>query len=400
MNGGINMGKKGVRIGLVGYQFMGKAHSHAYRDIPFFFETDANPILQAICGRNEDAVSQAADQMGFASYETDWRVLIERDDIDVIDIVTPNNTHAEIAIAAANAGKHVITEKPLAMTVEEGERMHEAVSRNGVIHMVCHNYRFVPAIQYAKKLIDDGRIGKIYHFRANYLQDFIMSPDFPLIWRLNKDVCGSGALGDLAAHSLDVARFLVGEIAEVSATTETFIKERPTGAMTGGLSAKVEGGEKGQVTVDDAVAIIAKFESGSMGTFEATRFAGGNRNRNQFEINGEKGSLRWNMEDMNKLELYVADDEVGMQGFRTIDVTEESHPYMDSYWAAGHMIGYEHTFIHLLHEFLQGVVHGKQPTPNFSDGLKNQVVLAAIEESARSGRRLSVAEFRDTVKKA
>ncbi|WP_059105667.1 Gfo/Idh/MocA family protein [Shouchella shacheensis] len=386
--------KTEIRIGLIGYQFMGKAHSHAYRDIPFFFDTDVKPVLKAICGRNEEAVQQAAEQMGWESYETDWRALIARDDIDVIDIVTPNNTHAEMAIAAAKAGKHVITEKPLAMNVEEAIRMHEAVTENNVIHMVCHNYRYVPAIQYAKRLIAEGRIGKIYHFRANYLQDFIMSPDFPLIWRLNKEVSGSGALGDLGAHSLDLARFLVGEISEVVATTETFIKERPVGAMTGGLSAKVKGEEKGSVTVDDAVAIIAKFENGALGTLEATRFAGGNRNRNQFEINGERGSVRWNIEDMNKLELYLADDEEGMQGFRTIDVTEESHPYVGSYWAAGHMIGYEHTFIHLLYEFLQGIAKNRQPVPNFEDGVQNQAVLAAVEASANDGTWKRVADLK------
>lgn len=364
--------KKQVRIGLVGYQFMGKAHSHAYRSLPFFFDTEVEPVLAAICGRNETAVKEAANQMGFESYETDWRSLIERDDIDVIDIVTPNNTHAEIAIAAAKAGKHVLTEKPLAMSVEEAEEMHDAVASNQVIHMICHNYRFVPALTYAKKLIEDGKLGQIYHFRANYLQDFIMSPEFPLIWRLKKDVAGSGALGDLAAHSIDLAHYLVDDLTEIQALTKTFIKERPVGEMSGGLSATRAGEERGTVTVDDAVAIIGTFANGAMATFEATRFAGGNRNRNQIEINGEYGSIRWNMEDMNKLELYLAADAEGMQGFRTIDVTEESHPYMDAYWAAGHMIGYEHTFIHLIHEFMQGIATGKQPEPNFFDGLKTK----------------------------
>ncbi|BAD63117.1 oxidoreductase [Shouchella clausii KSM-K16] len=387
------MEKKELRIGLIGYQFMGKAHSHAYRDIPFFFDVEAKPVLKVVCGRNEEAVQQAAEKMGFESYETDWRKVVERDDIDVIDIVTPNNTHAEIAIAAAKAGKHVITEKPLAMNLDEAQRMHAAVTENHVIHMVCHNYRYVPAVQLAKQLVASGKLGEIYHFRARYLQDFIMSPSFPLTWRLDQKVSGSGALGDIAAHSLDIARFLVGEINEVVATAKTFIKERPIGSMTGGLSAKVSEGKMAPVTVDDATAIIAKFENGALGTFEATRFAGGNRNRNEFEINGEHGSVRWNMENMNQLEVYFAHDEEGLQGFRTIDVTEASHPYVGSYWAAGHMIGYEHTFIHLLYEFLQGIARGEQPKPDFADGLRNQAVLTAIEQSIQQQRWVNVEEL-------
>lgn len=223
-----------IRIGMIGYQFMGKAHSHAYRDIPFFFESKAKPVLKALCGRNIEAVKEVADRMGWESVESDWRELIKRDDIDVIDIVTPNHTHAEIAIAAAEAGKHIITEKPLALTVEEAKQMKEAVEKHNVIHMVCHNYRFVPAIQYTKKLIDEGKLGKIFHFRANYLQDFIIDPGFPLIWRLKKEVSGSGALGDIAAHSIDLGRYLVGEMDEVVAMSQTFIKERPLGEMSGG----------------------------------------------------------------------------------------------------------------------------------------------------------------------
>ncbi|MFB7638929.1 Gfo/Idh/MocA family protein [Peribacillus butanolivorans] len=380
----VGVEKTEVRIGMIGYQFMGKAHSHAYRDIPFFFKTNAKPVLKAISGRNEEALKEAAEDMGWESYETDWRKLIERDDIDVIDIVTPNHTHAEIAIAAAEAGKHIITEKPLALTLEEAKRMHEAVKKYDVIHMICHNYRFVPAIQFVKKLIEDGRLGKIYHFRANYLQDFIMDPEFPLIWRLKKEISGSGSLGDIGAHSIDLARFLVGEIKEVVGATETFIKERPLGEMTGGLRAQVNSNATGEVTVDDAVAFIARFENGALGTFEATRFAGGNRNKNTFEINGEKGSIRWNMESMNDLDVYFSDDEQGLQGFRTINCTEVQHPYAEAYWTAGHIIGYEHTFIHLLYEFLNGIVTNIQPEPNFKDGVKNQAILTAIEQSSNN----------------
>ncbi|UOQ46673.1 Gfo/Idh/MocA family oxidoreductase [Gracilibacillus caseinilyticus] len=382
--------KPKIRIGMIGYQFMGKAHSHAYRDLPFYFDNPLEPELTVIAGRNEEAVKEAQQKMGWLSYETDWHRVLARDDVDVIDIVTPNHAHAEIAIAAAEAGKHIITEKPLALTVEESERMLEAVQKNNVKHMICHNYRFVPAVQMAKQLIEQGRIGRIFHFRANYLQDFIIDPNFPLVWRLKKEVSGSGALGDIGAHSIDLARFLVGELKEVTAMMETFVKERPIGEMTGGLSAKGDTSEMGEVTVDDAVAILARFENGTFGTFEATRFAGGNRNKNKFEINGEKGSIRWDMENMNNLEVYLADDETGVQGFRLINCTEEVHPYAGAYWPAGHIIGYEHTFIHLMDEFLRGIHENRQTAPNFEDGVKNQRILAAVEQSAQEKRWVSL----------
>ena len=388
----VGIKQKEIRIGMIGYQFMGKAHSHAYRDLPFFFNTKIKPVQKAIAGRNESAVKEAAEKMGWESYETDWRRLVERDDIDVIDIVTPNHTHAEIAIAAAEAGKHIITEKPLALTLEEAHQMYEAVQKNGVTHMICHNYRFAPAVQFTKKLIEAGRLGRIYHFRANYLQDFIMDPQFPLVWRLKKEVSGTGALGDIGAHSIDLARFLVGEFKEVVSIMETFIKERPMGEMSSGLQAKSNNSTLGEVTVDDAALFLAKFENGALGTFEATRFAGGNRNKNKFEINGEKGSVRWDMENMNNLEVYFANDEPGLQGFRLINCTEEIHPYAGAYWPSGHIIGYEHTFIHLVHEFLNGIANNYQPEPNFKDGLKNQQVLKAVEESAELKQWVNVAE--------
>lgn len=388
----VGIKQKEIRIGMIGYQFMGKAHSHAYRDLPFFFDTKIKPVQKAIAGRNESAVKEAAEKMGWESYETDWRRLVERDDIDVIDIVTPNHTHAEIAIAAAEAGKHIITEKPLALTLEEAHQMYEAVQKNGVTHMICHNYRFAPAVQFTKKLIEAGRLGRIYHFRANYLQDFIMDPQFPLVWRLKKEVSGTGALGDIGAHSIDLARFLVGEFKEVVSMMETFIKERPMGEMSSGLQAKSNNSTLGEVTVDDAALFLAKFENGALGTFEATRFAGGNRNKNKFEINGEKGSVRWDMENMNNLEVYFANDEPGLQGFRLINCTEEIHPYAGAYWPSGHIIGYEHTFIHLVHEFLNGIANNYQPEPNFKDGLKNQQVLKAVEESAELKQWVNIAE--------
>ena len=375
---------KNVRIGMVGYRFMGKAHSHAYRDLPFYFDTEVEPVLQAVAGRNEAEVKAAADKMGWASYETDWKRLIDRKDIDLIDIVTPNNTHAEIAIAAAEAGKHVICEKPLAMNLEQAQRMLHAVRKNNVVHMICHNYRFAPAVQFAKKLIQEGRLGKIYHIRATYLQDWIMDPNFPLVWRLRKEVTGSGTHGDIAAHILDLARFLVGEFDEVVGMMETFIKERPIGEMTGGLSARLEAGSLGKVDVDDASAFLARFKNGALGVFEATRFAGGNRNGNRFEINGEKGSIRWDLENMNNLQVYLADDEPGLQGFRTINCTEEHHPYAGVYWPAGHIIGYEHTFINLMKELMNGISKGYSPNPNFEDGVRNQAVLEAVEKSVET----------------
>lgn len=393
----VGVNQKQVRVGLVGYKFMGKAHSHAYRDVSFYFDTKAKPVLQAICGRNEEGVKEAAATMGWQSYETDWRKLIARDDIDLIDIVTPNNSHAEIAIAAAQAGKHVFCEKPLALTLEQSQRMLDAVEKNGVVHMINHNYRFAPAVQWAKKLIEDGRLGQIYHIRATYLQDWIMDPEFPLVWRLSKEVCGSGALGDLAAHSIDLARFLVGEFKEVSGIMETFIKERPIVEDSSGLSGKGSSEQKGPVEVDDASVFLARFENGAIGTFEATRFAGGNRNGNRFEINGEKGSIRWDMENMNNLDVYFHEDEDGLQGFRTINCTEEVHPYAGAYWPAAHIIGYEHTFTNLMVELMNGIDQGYSPLPNFVDGVRNQAILEAVQESARTKQWVSLA---DVFKKA
>ncbi len=358
-----------------------------------FFETDARPVLQAIAGRDEAAVKEAAERWGFASYETDWKELIAREDIDVVDIVAPNHLHAEMALAAIKAGKHVLCEKPLALTLEQAKEMYEAAEKAGITHMVCHNYRYAPAVQYAKKLISEGRLGEIRHVRATYLQDWVMDPEFPLTWRMKKEITGTGALGDIGAHSLDLARFLVGEFKEVVAMMETFIKERPLGEMAGGLRAQTSGAEKGEVTVDDATAFLARFENGAFGTFEATRFAGGNRNGNRFEINGEKGSIRWDMENMNNLDVYFVDDEPGLQGFRRIHCTEEEHPYAGAYWPSGHIIGYEHTFINLFSAFMNGIQSGKRPKPDFRDGLQNQIVLHAVEESAKRKAWVEIGEF-------
>ncbi len=383
---------KQVRVGMVGYKFMGKAHSHAYYDVARFFELEAEPTMVALCGRDEAAVRGAAERYGWQGYETDWRKLVSRSDIDLIDIGTPNNSHAEIAIAAAENGKHVLCEKPLAMDLAQARRMRDAVRRAGVVHMICHNYRFAPAVQFARQLIAEGRLGTIYHIRAQYLQDWIMDPEFPLVWRLQKEVAGSGTHGDLSAHIIDLARFLVGEFDSVSGLLHTFIQERPldSGAEGAWGAQGKAGAPKGRVTVDDAAMFLARFTNGALGVFEASRFAGGNRNGNRFEINGSKGSVRWDLEQMNNLQVYFHDDPAGQQGFRTINCTEAVHPYAAHYWPAAHIIGYEHTFMNLIADLMGGIAQGRSPAPNFDDGVRNQAVLDAVAASSAGGGWVTV----------
>jgi predicted dehydrogenase len=386
-----------VNVGLIGYSFMGKAHSHAFKDMSFFFpEAAAYPVMKAICGRNEANVSDAAKTFGWQGYETDWKTLIGRDDIDLIDVSTPGDSHCEIAIAAAEAGKHVFCEKPLANNLAEARAMADAVRKAGVKSMVAYNYRRVPAIALAKKLIDEGRIGDIYHWRAVYLQDWIMDPNFPLVWRLQKEKAGSGPHGDLNAHIIDLARYLVGDISEVSGMQETFIKERPIveeidaalGASTGGST------KMGPVTVDDTTLFLARFENGAVGTFEATRFAGGRRNGNRFEINGSKGSIAFNLEKMNELQYYNREDEDHIQGFREIIVNEGSHPYMDHWWPPGHIIGWEHTFIHEVYDLLQAIAGADNNLhPDFDEGVKDQAVLEAVSISAENKSWIKVSDL-------
>ncbi len=365
-----------IGVGLVGYKFMGRAHSNAYRQLPRFFDVDPVPRMAAICGRDEAGVREAADSLGWESYETDYRRLIERDDVGLVDVVTPGNTHREIVLAALIAGKHVICEKPLANTLAEAKEMLTAARDAGTVNTVCFNYRRAPAVQLAKKLIDEGRLGTIRHWRSTYLQDFIMDPGFPLIWRLKKELAGSGALGDLGAHSVDLAHFLVGGISEVAGMTETFVKERPL---------EGSGGETGEVTVDDAAAFLARFENGAVGTFEATRFAAGRRNRNAFEINGSKGSVAFDLERMNELEVFFVDDDADVQGFRTVNVTEPDHPYAGAWWPPGHIIGYEHTFVHTMKDLMDGIKTGESPAPTFEDAYRCQAVLDAVERSVEGG---------------
>ncbi len=377
---------KSIGVGLVGYKFMGKSHSNAYRQVASFFPDMAlRPEMKAICGRDESSVKAAAEQFGWQGYETDWRKLIARDDIGLIDISTPGDSHAPIAIAAAEHGKHVFCEKPLSNTLEESRQMLAAVRKNNVVGMVNFNYRRVPAVQLARDLISSGRLGKIYHWRSVYLQDWIMDPNFPLVWRLQKDVAGAGTLGDLGAHSIDLARMLVGEITAVTGLTETFIKQRPIQAASDSSLGATAGKEMGEVTVDDAALFLTRFENGAIGSFEVTRFAKGRPNSNCFEINGSKGSLRFNLERMNELDVFLEDDMPDISGFRNVLVTNGAqHKYLSAWWPAGHIIGWEHTFTHGVLDLMNGIAAGTSPDPTFEDGLRCQAVLDAIEKSAGS----------------
>ncbi len=378
------MAKRTINVGLIGYQFMGKAHSNAYRQVGRFFDLPVDVRMKTICGRNEAAVSAAAGQLGWESYATDWRKVIEDPEIDVIDVSTPGDSHYEIAIAAAQAGKAVLCEKPLGNTLAEATAMYEAVKAAGVPNGIFHNYRKVPAVALAKQLIEEGRLGTIYHVRAVYLQDWIADPNFPLVWRLQKEKAGSGAHGDINAHIIDLARYLVGEFEEVTGTLHTFIKKRPlAGEVDDRLGAKASQ-EMGDVTVDDAAMFLAKFRNGALGTFEASRFAVGRKNHNRIEINGSRGSIVFNQEKMNELEFYDNDVPEKTHGFTLIQATEGSHPYAGHYWPVAHIIGYEHTFINLIADAMTAIGNGTPITPSFEDGYRNQVVLDAVERSHAS----------------
>jgi predicted dehydrogenase len=368
------MARNRLRVALIGYQFMGRAHANAWRQAGRFFELPAEVELAVLCGRTPGAVEAAAAKLGFAEASSDWEEVVQRPDIDVVDVCTPGDSHAEIAIRAAGAGKAVLCEKPLANDVADATRMRDAAVAAGVVHMVCHNYRRAPAVALAKRLVDAGRLGKIHHWRGTYLQDWIVDPAFPRVWRLEKARAGSGALGDIASHSIDLARHLVGEIAEVSGLLETFVRERPL----------PEGGGMGRVDVDDAALALARFENGAIGTIEGTRFAPGRKNFNRFELNGSRGSLAFDLERMNELELY--EEEGAESGFRTLLATDASHPYVGAWWPPGHVLGWEHTFVHTVVDFVAAVATGEGVKPDFEDGLRNQRVLEAIERSAASRR--------------
>lgn len=374
-----------VGVGMLGYAFMGKAHSNAYKKIPYMmYPPPAMPVLAAICGRNEDAVAEAARRYGYAKYYTDWREMLKDESVHMFDNGAPNSLHAEPSIAAAQAGKHVFCEKPLGRNPEESKAMWEAAEKAGVKHMVAFNYRFVPAIRQARELIESGALGRIYHYRAVYLQEWIMAHyDTPMIWRLNKAEAGAGALGDLGAHIIDLGRFLVGEIESVSAMTRTFIPERP---QPDGSMVKVD--------VDDAFVAAVGFANGAIGTLEATRFAAGRKNHEVIEINGEKGSIVFNLERLNELEVYwVGEGRKETQGFTNVLISEPYHPWWSNWWPQGHMIGWEHSFVHELTHFLDCIVNDKNVAPygaTFEDGYRADCVCAAIAKSAQTRQQVDV----------
>jgi len=367
-----------LNIAMIGYGFMGRAHSNAWRQVRSFFDVPYEPVLKVICGRNEPEVKKVADRFGWEEYSTRWEDIVERADIDVVDVCSPGYTHAPIVLRAASAKKILFCEKPLANTLTEAEQMLEAVEKNNCVHMICHNYRRAPAVSLARNLIEQGGVGDIYHYRATYLQEWLRNPQFPTRWRLDKSKAGSGALGDLFSHSTDLARFLVGEISEVTALLNTFVHQRPV----------LDSNETADVDVDDAALSIVRFDKGAIGTIEATRYATGRKNFNRFEINGSKGSLSFNLERMNELEFYS--DEGPNSGFKTIQATDKAHPYLSGWWPPGHIIGYEHTFTHTVLELLQALEEDRLPTPNFEDGVKNQRVLDAVERSSMSRKWESV----------
>ncbi len=372
------MSTKPLRVGIVGYGFMGRTHSNAFRQVNQFFDVPYRPVLAAICARKADAARAFAAQWGHESVETDWRALVARPDIDLIDIASPNDTHEEIAIAAAQAGKMVLCEKPLGRTAAEAERMVDAVETAGVANMVWYNYRRVPAVTLAKQLIDEGRLGRVFHYRAKFLQDWTISKDLPQggagLWRLDASVAGSGVTGDLLAHCIDTAMWLNGGIIEVSAMTETFIKERPHQ-----LTGRVE-----KVGIDDASAFLARFANGSLATFEATRYARGHKALYTFEINGEHASIVWDLHDLHRLQYFDHRDEGRVRGWRSLHITDGDHPYMSHWWVPGLQIGYEHTFIHQVADFLMSLESGTPAAPTFRDALATDRVTDAVLESARS----------------
>ncbi|WP_326758535.1 Gfo/Idh/MocA family oxidoreductase [Streptomyces phaeochromogenes] len=383
---GAAAGRPPLGVGMVGYAFMGAAHSQGWRTVGRVFDLPRRPVLAAVCGRDAGAVRAAADRLGWAAAETDWRALISREDVDVVDICTPGDSHAEIAVAALAAGKHVLCEKPLANTVEEAEAMAEAAqaaAERGQVAMVGFNYRRVPATSLARKMVAEGRIGTLRHVRVTYLQDWLVDREFPLTWRLRKETAGSGALGDLGAHIVDLAQYLAGEpVVGVSALTETFVRERPLlSGSSSGLSA-AGGSDRGAVTVDDAALFTGRFASGALASFEATRFATGRKNSLRIELNGENGSLAFDLERLNELSYHDGTEPGTHAGFRRILVTEPDHPYLEAWWPPGHGLGYEHTFTHQARDLVHAIADGAQPLPSFADGLQVQRVLAAVEESA------------------
>ena len=389
--------RKTIRVALIGCGFMGKAHSNAWRQATHFFPLKADVEMNTICGckgEEKTVLPMAIAKWGFKQGSINWREVVKSPDIDVVDIVAPNHVHAEIAIAAAKAGKNIICEKPLALTSKLCGEMLAAAKKAGIVHMICHNYRRIPAIAMAKRLIEEGALGTLYHYRARYAQDWITDPEFPLVWRLRKEVSGSGAHGDINAHIIDLARYLVGEFDEVCGMMHTFIKKRPLPSMEvrkEGLSATA-GKKMGTVTVDDATLFLGRFKNGALASLEGTRFALGRKNQITLEINGSKGSLSFDLEDMNRLHFFDNTNAPDRQGFRDILVTQpgDIHPFVGKWWPPGHIIGYEHTFVHTIADFVNACVAGKPVQPTFEDGMRNQRVLEAVEESATTRKWVKV----------
>jgi predicted dehydrogenase len=365
--------KKQINIGIIGTQFMGKAHSNAYRQVSPFFDISVEPYLHTACGRNKEALKEFSQKFGWRHTETNWEKVIKDENIDIVDISTPNDMHKPIVIAAAQADKHILCEKPFALDFEEAKEMYLEAKEAGLIHMMVFNYRFVPAILLAKQMIEEGKIGKIHHFNAVYYQDWLVDPEFPLTWRQDAKASGSGAHGDMNAHLVDLARFLVGEFAAVCGLQNIFVKERPNASGKG----------RGPVTTDDACSFQAEFENGALGSFISTRYANGRKNFLRLEIFGSKGSLIFNLERMNELEYFSGEEDPNYQGFRNMLVTESHQPYIKAWWPPGHIIGWEHTFVHLVKTLVEGVAEGKAVKPDFYDGLKCQQVLDAVVESAK-----------------
>jgi predicted dehydrogenase len=370
---------------------MGRAHSHGWRTMPQFFDVPCKPSLKLVCGQESDRLDEFAARWGWEETSTNWEEAVVRPDIDIVDIAAPTWLHHPIAVAAARAGKHVFCEKPMALDAAQAREMALGADSTGVVHYLNHNYRRCPAVALARQFIDEGKLGRIYHWRGAYLQSWIMDPDFPLTWQLRAETAGSGPHADLNSHAIDLARYLVGEITEVQAMTASFISERPLpDASAGAFAAGVKSAGRGPVTVEDAAFLLARFDNGALGSFEASRFAAGRKNFNSFEIYGSEGAMAFNLERMNELEYFSNSDPAAAQGFRTILATEAEHPYVGKWWPPGHIIGYEHTFMHAMADFLGAVASGGAIHPNFHDGVKEMTLLDAGLESARTGRRVLI----------
>jgi len=387
--------KPKLNVAIIGTKFMGKAHSNGWLAAPRFFDLPYEPVLKMVCARDTDAAAEFAKVWGYETVEGDWRKAIESPDVDVIAVCTPTYLHKEMVVEAAKAGKHIFCEKPAAMNHAEALEMAKAADEAGVLHYLNHNYRRVPAVTFAKQLIDEGKLGDIYHWRGTYLQDWIMDPEFPLIWQLEKEFAGGGPHLDLNSHAVDLARYLIGEISTVSAVMKTFVTERPLpGAGAGTFSSGGQtASEKGPVEIDDASFMTVEFENGALGSFQSSRFAGGRKNYNHFEVYGSRGSLIFDLERMNELQYYNMDDPEAVQGFRTIPTTLGAHPYASAWWPPAHIIGYEHTFAHAVKDFMEALATDKKIEPNLWDGVKIMQVLDAAIKSDAEGRKVNVADI-------